>query len=241
MTRNQIKGLPLPPAIGARHNPIPYGSYIDCGEEALDKAGMSITQEEHIIGHHGDRYFGLMEVTAKEGQLITSDEWKLLVGLRGSHDQSTPRGLCLGRQVLVCSNLCFGGDIANMQTKQTLNVLDRLPGLIYNAVQQIPELAEREYHRVENMKDFEMPQRVGDAALVELLRRGAITTGQISRAAQEWVEPCHPEFAENGFNLFRLEQAVTEAIKPTGASSNIFTATRRTQIASEFFDSFIGF
>ena len=241
MTIEQINTLPVPAAKGSRHMPVSFGDYIGEVINGLDRAGLQVLNQEHIVGHENQRYFGLLEVGAKEGELITADDWKLLVGLRGSHDQSIQRGLCIGRQVIVCSNLCFSGNVANIGTKQTTNIWSRLPRLIKEATAKIPELAHREQQRVVQLRDYQFPVRAGDAALIELLRRNALTAAQVGRAANEWLEPTYPEHAENGFNLWRLEQAVTEAIKPTGSTSNIFTAEHRTEIASTFFNEVMNF
>lgn len=240
MTRDQINALPVPAAIGARHLPISFGDYIETVADQLDRHGLIIQEENHLIGHNGMRYFGVLEIGAKEGELITSDEWRMLVGLRGSHDQSVPRAICAGRSVLVCSNLCFGGDLSTLATKQTLNVWDRLPGMVRQAVESIPAAAAYEEKRIERMRDYNIPDKMGDSMLVELYRRDTLTAAQLGYAVDEWHEPSHPEHESEGYTVWRLEQAVTEAVKPKGRSSNLFTISERTSLASDFFNAFIG-
>ena len=240
LTRSDLEQIPTPPAMGRFHHPVSFADYVNEVSHQLERVGLNVVAEEHLVGHGNQRYFGLMEVAPLEGELITSDEWKLLLGLRGSHDQSIPRGIALGRNVMVCSNLCFGGDIYSSSTKQTLNVWDRLPAMIYNAVSRVPEMAHLEEQRVERMKDFQMKPRWGDAALVEIHRRNGLTAAQLGRAIAEWDRPAYKEHAEAGFTAWRLEQAVTEAVKPTGERSNMFLVQDRTRIASDFITEVIG-
>lgn len=229
--------------LGRFHRPIDFAEYCGEVEEQLDKVGLRVLSEEHIVGHEGQRHFGLMEVApALEGELIEAKDWSLFLGLRGSHDQSVQRGLALGRSVMVCSNLCFSGDIATLSTKQTTNIWSRLPGMIYNAVSKVPELAHVEEKRVEVLKDFEVKPRWGDAGLVEITRRGGLSSAQLGRAIKEWDEPSHAEFAEQGHSAWRLEQAVTEAVKPANPEHhNLFTVQNRTREASAFINDMVGF
>ena len=182
--------------------------------------------------------FGLMEIAAKplEGELITEDEWKLMLGLRGSHNQRIGRGLVLGNQVIVCSNLMFTGNVANFSTRQTTNIGARLPGLIYDAVQHIPQMAERQEKVFDAYQNREMKPRAGDAALVEIYRRDGLNPSQLGRAIHEWHEPSHDEHAANGWNAWRLMNSVTESLKPTGANVNMDAIAKRSEVTSKFLD-----
>ncbi len=217
--------------LGRFHRPIGFSEYVDEVEHQLNRTGLAVRSEEHIVGHEGQRHFGILEIAPEiEGELIQAKDWSMFLGLRGSHDQSVQRGLALGRSVMVCSNLCFSGDIATIGTKQTLNIWTRLPGMIYEAVTRIPELAHLEEDRVNRMKEFELRPRQGDMMLVEGLRRGHLSSAQLSRAVVEWDRPQHEEFTENGFSAWRLENAVTEAVKPANvANHNLFTVQNRTR------------
>ncbi len=168
------------------------------------------------------------------------DGMELTLGLRGSHNQKVPRGICLGSLVIVCSNLCFNGDMASLSTKQTTNVWNRLPAMVENAVRQIPQLAERETLRHDTYRQFDLKPRIGDAVLVELHRRGAMSGAQLTRAVREWDEPSYEAHAEDGFTAWRLLNAVTEAQKPSGDNCNMDTVRQRTAIASSFLDEVVG-
>lgn len=240
-THSQIAMMPTPPAKGRFHRPVPFSDYLDEVKMAFDKNGLVSVNEEYAVSNDQNRLFGLMEVQpAIEGELITADEWRLLVGVRGSHDQKISRGLTLGSQVLVCSNLCFSGDLGTFKTKQTLQVWDRLPHLINEAVQRVPEMAHRQQLSFDRYKEVELKPRHGDAALVELHRREALTAAQLSRAIQEWDEPTHEEHSQWGRSVWRLFNAATEAQKPTGATVNHELVQGRTMKISHFLDEVVG-
>lgn len=247
ISRNELDLLPTPEALGRFHQPLGFGEYVDTVEESLDILGLEVRNQEFEVTHDNNRLFGALEVGLKTGDLITSDEWKVLVGLRGSHDQSVQRGLVLGSQILVCSNLCFNGNIANINTKQTTNIGSRLPRLIRAAVDHIPELAHLEEQRFDAYKALELKPRVGDAALVQLYRNGAFTNAQLAKAIGEWEQPAYEEHthADAGAQTrsgWRLFNAATEALKPATATSNADgnALTRRTQVVSAFLNECVG-
>lgn len=242
ISRNDLHNVVTPAGLGARHNPYPFGQYVEDIHHALDVNGLEAHREEYAIGHEGQRLFGMMTITPKalEGDLIKADDWNLTLGLRGSHDQSIARGLVLGSQVIVCSNLCFDGNLGKFNTMQTTHVGSRLPRLIRNAVAQIPQVAEEMEHRYDMLRNFEMKPRWGDAALVEIHRRGGLAAPQLARAIAEWDRPSHEEHAEQGYSAWRLMNACTEALKPTGQNVNMNLVQDRTQRMSAFLNEVVG-
>jgi len=233
ITAAELALVPTPAPMGAFHQPVGFGSFLDMIKHRLYGAGIEIAHEEYCLDAAGDTFFGAMEINV-DG--FSRDDMVLTLGVRGSHSQKVPRGICLGNKVIVCSNLMFNGNMANMSTKQTTNIMARLPGLVSQAVGTIPALAQREDQRVGMYKQYDMKPRVGDAALVELTRLGALSTPQLGRAIAEWDRPAHDEHAEDGFTAWRLLNAVTESLKPTGANVNMDTISQRTQVASKFMD-----
>ena len=238
MNLAQLNMIPTPAPKGRFHRPYGFGEYVEDVNHALDRAGMTVLDQEFAVTKDHGSMFGLMEIGAKplEGELITADEWKLMLGLRGSHNQRIGRGLVLGNQVTVCSNLMFTGNVANFSTRQTTNIATRLPGLIYDAVQQIPQMAERQEKVFEIYHDRDLKPRAGDAALVEIYRRDGLNPSQLGRAIQEWHEPAFDEHAAEGWNAWRLMNSVTQSLKPTGAHVNNDAIAQRSQVTSKFLD-----
>jgi len=241
--RAQLSGLPTPSALGRFHQPYSFDEYVGEIHHGLNLAGIEVNHEEYVTTHANNRLFGALELIlpALEGEYIPAGgrDHKLVLGLRGSHDQSVTRGLALGTQVLVCSNLCFNGDLGSLNTKQTLNIGSRLPGLIRSAIDLIPEQAAQNVERFDRYRNFDLSARHGDAALVEIFRRRGLSAPQLGKAINEWAVPSHDEHAEQGFTVWRLLNACTEAVKPTGANSNPQIVQQRTAITSNFLDEIV--
>lgn len=209
MTRSQIDALETPAPLGKRHRPVAHGEFIELVTDALANSGLTVKDEQYGAYKDGNRFFGLMELTP-----IMADapgDFGLMVGLRGSHDRTIARGLVIGSRVFVCDNLAFSGEI-EISTKQTLNVWDRLPGMVHEAVGTLPGQFELQEARFDEYKRKELTSETGDAALVEMIRRDIITGSNLARALKEWDEPSHEEHAETR-SAWRLMQAVTESLK----------------------------
>jgi hypothetical protein len=237
ITAAELAAVPTPAPLGAFHQPVGFGDYLELIKHRLVRAGIAVSQEEYVLDATGQTFFGCMGLDL-EG--FRNEEMTITLGVRGSHNQKVPRGITIGNRVIVCSNLCFSGDIGTMSTKQTTNVWNRLPGLVDGAVARIPQLAQREEDRMDAYKMYALKPRVGDAALVEMTRQGALTSGQLGRAIQEWDRPSFEEHTDSGFSAWRLLNAVTEVQKPTGANVNMDTVRERTSRAVTFLDEVVG-
>jgi hypothetical protein len=237
MTAAELAQVPTPAPMGRFHQPVGFGDYLELVKHRLKRAGIDIAHEEYVTTADSQTFFGSMAIRV-DG--FERDDMELTLGIRGSHNQKVPRGLCLGNRVIVCSNLMFNGDLANVSTKQTSNIWSRLPAMVDQAVAQLPQMAQREEHRIGTYKQFDMRPRWGDAALVEMHRRGAMSGAQLTRAIDEWDRPSFEEHGEDGFTAWRLLNAVTEAQKPSGDNCNMDTVRRRTAIASSFLDEVVG-
>ena len=244
-SRQELAMIETPAPQGRYHAPYAFGDYMDDIEHALDHIGYSILRQEYEVPKDRQSFFGALEIAPNvlEGEYISKNEsdYSLLVGVRGSHDQRIPRGMVLGSRVMVCSNLCFSGDIGSIKTKQTLNMRSRLPGLIREAMKQIPELAQRQDEKFQAFQayTFDSP-RHGDAALVEIYRRGGLTAAQLGKAIHEYDRPSYAEHAAFGPSVWRVFNAATEALKPTGGNTNHHTLAERTAITDRFLSDLVG-
>lgn len=238
--RHELRLIPTPVGQGRFHRPYPFAEYVDNVEEALDRVGFDVLAEEYEVTADHQRLFGAMEIAPRH--FAESDpEYSLLVGVRGAHDQSIQRGLVLGSQVMVCSNLCFSGNIGAFNTKQTTHIARRLPRLINETVAHIPALAEAQDRKFAAYKDYEFSNpRAGDAALVEIFRQGGLSAAQLGKAVREWDQPSYREHAAHGRSAWLLLNSVTEALKPGGDRVNHSLIAQRTEIADRFLSNLVG-
>lgn len=214
--RHELAALPVPAPMGPRHVVRPFIEDVEIVSSELAKNGLTLVNERYGVLKGEDsmpkRFFGLMEL---EG----SDEFSLTVGLRGAYDQSLPRGLAIGSNIFVCDNLAFGGEIV-LNTKQTTNIGDRLPQMLRDAVARIPGMAHRQEERFAGYRDHNVVKRIGDAMLVEMVRRGILNGSQLPKALAEWDRSSHEEHEAEGYTLWKLHNAVTEALKPANPEVN---------------------
>ena len=225
----------MPEKLGPRHNPIPFINMIEAVEQAAKHYGMVIRQEAFGALKDGSRFFGLMDVI--KGDM--NDEYTTVIGLRGSHDQSLSAGIVAGSGVFVCDNLCFSGEV-KLNTKQTTNILDRLPDLVFSGMAKVGNLIDMQHDRFAKYKAKQLPRRAGDAAIIELVRRGAITPSQTGRVIEQWDTPAHEEHAQYGDSIWKLHNAVTEVYKPNNEHTNMGMLPERSQALTAFCDEVAG-
>lgn len=225
----------MPEKLGPRHNPIPFITMIEAVEYAASQYGMTIQQQAFGALKDGSRFFGLMEV----GKGSSNDEYSTVIGLRGSHDQSLAAGIVAGSGVFVCDNLSFSGEV-KIGTKQTTNILDRLPELVFDSMGRVGNLIDMQHERFDKYKGTQLTKRVGDAAIIELVRRGAITPSQTGRVIEQWDTPNHDEHAQYGHSIWRLHNAVTEVYKPNNGHTHMGTLPERSQALTAFCDEMAG-
>ena len=241
--------LPLAQPRGSRHIIRPFIEDVELVDHFLSGEGYAITDEAFGVKTGNDglptQFFGALEIRPRvlTGEYLPAagdDTFALTVGIRGSYDQSLPRGLAVGSRVFVCDNLAFSGEVT-VTTKQTLNVADRLPTLLRDAVARIPGVAEQQNRRFDAYRNHQIKSRAGDAILIECVRRGILNPSNVGAAIKEWDEPRHAEHAAQGYSVWRLFNAVTEAIKPANTErAHILPAWDRTTKLTQYLDEGIG-
>jgi len=237
VTFEETKQLAIPQAMGRFHKPSSFHNYIEQVHEALDINGITLDAEEYAVQKDGNRLFGVMEISA-EGQQENPD-WNLLLGLRASHDGMVSRGLSLGSQVMVCSNLCFGGNLGTFRTRQTLNMESRIPTLIREALARVPELAEQQGKQFDEYKNYDIKTGHAEKILVDIFRNGGFSSSQLTTAVKEWDTPSYDEHAQYGDTLWKLFNASTQALKPTGTVGTMNTVQERSHIISDHMNQLV--
>ena len=235
MPRSSLHALPLPTARGRFHKPVPFGEFADLVGDSLESNGFAIKKEEYAVAKDNNRFFGLMEI-ALEGEYLPAERNSWLVGLRGSHDQRIPRGITIGSRVIVCSNLCFHGDLGVISTKQTTRIMDRLPRMVDDAISVLPARLRRKQDEFDRLQKIEITPNQGDSLLVGIYRAKGFNPHQLSVAIDEWHEPSYNEHKADGWTAWRLLQASTEALKPSGNRVNHDLIRQRSQVIDTVFE-----
>ena len=129
MDRSELATLPVAEPMGKRHYIRPFIDEVNDITGLLSANGISISEESFGVKMKEampTQFFGLMELDFSE---VVNMDYALTIGLRGSYDQTLPRGMVVGSNVFVCDNLCFSGEVS-MKTKQTLNINRRIHELL---------------------------------------------------------------------------------------------------------------
>jgi hypothetical protein len=236
VTIDNLTQLPEPPKLGRFHNPSSFANFVEQIGESLDLHKIQIGESEIVTANNNMRLFGAVRLF---GLGASEKEFNIVLGFRASYDQSIKRGLCIGSSVLVCSNLHFSSDLGVWNSKQSTNIDQRIPLMIDQAVQTLPEVGEREVKRIKDYKETEILPRDGDGALVHLYRNRALSASQLGTALNQWANPKYEEHKESGFSAYRLLQSCTQAIKPNGSTSNPFSVEQKTRTQTKFLDAVV--
>jgi hypothetical protein len=230
ITRDQLAQLPVPNALGARHKVRPFIDDVNLVTESLSNRGLSIKQEGFGVVTDNQtklptRYFGLLELTTQK------QDFGVMVGLRGSYNQTLPRGLALGSRVFVCDNLAFSGEV-QIKTRQTTFIDKRISSLFERALDRVEQLIELQEQRFERFRNTCLTVNDARFLIIEMLRQGVITGAQVQYVVNEFERPTYDAHKADGATVWTLHNAVTEVAK----GQNLVTHQQRTLRMTELLD-----
>ena len=132
-TKEALFGVALPDTTQT-YMPVPNEVLVEAIAERLDKRNMRVVSERYDSNRDLTQMFGCMSIDTGDSNQ------RMSIGFRNSYDKSLAVGLVAGSMVIVCSNLCFAGDIKLLR-KHTSGVFNDLYALVDNVI----EYAEQEY------------------------------------------------------------------------------------------------
>ena len=226
---DQLKAVRTPDKT-ATHTPIPHSLLVSKTRTALDRAGFSITEEEHALARGGQRYFGGFALT---GDDIKGEDRRLVFGLRNSSDKSTAASACMGNSMLVCDNMCFSSDV-KLARRHTVNILRDLDGMLAKAISRIRSSWADMGQRIEAYKEAEISPEVASNLAVDLAECKALPERDVYKTVKEFRDPRHPEFRGN--TLWNLYNSVTENLK----GGDLSKLPERTMKVQSIFDGIAG-
>lgn len=251
VTRDFLESLETPQGTHT-HRPVAHSEVLGLVERAMSRYNMHVTDQQLLLDKENARFFALLGVAndAKDRQT--------LIGVRNSHDKSISAGIVVGDQVFVCSNLCFSGEVSAFR-KHTVHafnpdVHNNLANKIEDAVAKAVNVTHMQDRRVELYKRTQLDSppifdvsavdsreygfdasSLVDSLLMGLYRNGVVPSSKMGQVWDEWVNPSHPEFCEDGMSLWRLQQSITEVLKPKTVGQ-LNTTVARTQTMIRMFD-----
>ena len=190
--------------------PIPHEALFTMIKREVTAGGLKVEGESLVIsqagkGRFGDRFFGLMDIRAGNGEGALNDVYRLVVGVRNSHDKTVPAGLCVGSRVFVCDNLAFSAEIV-ISRKHTLNIRRDLPGLVHEAVGRLGGLRDGQARRIAAYQNAGLRDEQFHDMLIRGMDARVICASKLPQVLEAYREPSCPELAPrnvwSGFNAF---------------------------------------
>ena len=208
-----LNSVPLP-ARTRTHCPVPHGDFAGLGKDQVVAAFPDgEIDEQDALGRDGSHFFGLLQLR------LDSDEYGLLIGLRGSHDKSLSRAIALGSSVYVCDNLVFRGSEVNVARKHTTYIWRDLRALAQGAIASARAAHDSDIVRLDALKELPVSIDRGYEHIGRALGQRVISPTAANATLREWRKPTHAEHDRR--DAFGLYQAFTQGAKKGAPAESI--------------------
>ena len=187
--------------------PVPHIEVVDAVEEAISNRGLSIESERFGLARDQQKMFGVITLSRR-----SNPEWTRCIGVRNSHDQSFAAGICCGVSVLVCSNLCFGGEFV-IKRRHTSGI--DLVAMVEETMAAMDDSYLSFEERLLALHDEPVTDDQARIFIVKAAEYGAIPSCDILAVFQEYLEPRHDEFRERSqWSLLNAFTEIAHKYKP---------------------------
>ena len=180
--------------------PVPHIDVEEAVESAIANRGMTIESERFGLARDSQKMFGVITLARQN-----NPEWTRCIGIRNSHDQSFAAGICCGVSVLVCSNLCFGGEFV-IKRRHTSGI--DLFAMVEDTMDAMADSYLSFEERLLNLHDIGVTDNQARIFIVKAAEYGAIPSCDILAVFNEYLDPRHDEFRER--SMWSLMNAFTE-------------------------------
>ena len=204
--RDTLALVPTPKPT-ATWRPVPHIDVVNAVENTISNRGMSIESERFGLARDQQKMFGVLTLTNR-----SNPEWTRCIGVRNSHDQSFAAGICCGVSVLVCSNLCFGGEFV-IKRRHTSGI--DLASMVEETMDALADSYISFEERLLNLHDEPMTDDHARIFIVKAAEYGAIPSCDILAVFSEYLEPRHKEFRERSqWSLLNAFTEIAHKYKP---------------------------
>ena len=204
--RDALALVPTPKPT-ATWRPVPHIDVVNAVENTISNRGMSIESERFGLARDQQKMFGVLTLTNR-----SNPEWTRCIGVRNSHDQSFAAGICCGVSVLVCSNLCFGGEFV-IKRRRTSGI--DLASMVEETKDALADSYNSFEERLLNLHDAPVTDDQARIFIVKAAEYGAIPSCDILAVFNEYLEPRHDEFRERSqWSLLNAFTEIAHKYKP---------------------------
>lgn len=187
VNRDELAWVPTPEATDT-WKPIPHMAVIESVERIVKKHGWGVRQEQYGLTHDQQKLFGVMTL-----EHSANSDWTRAIGIRNSHDKSISVGITAGVNVLVCSNLAFGGTTV-IQRRHTSRI--DLNCMVEDAMTCLEDNFLTLENTLEGLRDQLLTDDQARSLVVQAAEINAIPSCDILPVFQQFKEPVHGEFEE---------------------------------------------
>jgi len=200
--RSDLMQIPMPMQTRS-YKPVSHVHIAELIADEAYKRNYSIAYEEYGLSKDGQKMFGLFKFHHNN-----HPEHTRCLGFRNSYDKTLAVGLTVGLSVLVCDNLCFGGE-TTINRKHTSGI--EIEELIPEAFNSLSGQFQRLEENVEKLKYDYMPISSAKLKIVKAAEEKAIPSCDILSVLQEYKSPKYEDFSNK--NSWSLYNAFTEIAK----------------------------
>ena len=186
-TRDQVAAIAAPPATETWH-PVTHIRVLTKIEELLGDAGYIITRHQLALSHHGNRFFGVLDLESRIVEGTT-----LSLGLRNSIDKSFPYGLAGGTRTFCCDNLALTGDWDELtiSRKHTRFGEVRFTEALANGIRKLAQYRDMESRRIERMRATEITDMEALGFMAPAFEEEIISPKVLKAALHHWRSPAY--------------------------------------------------
>ena len=209
ISSNAIDNIPVPSPT-ASYTPVQHRQLMHGVMSAFTSQGFDIDKPTHQIHRKKPRFVSIFSVGG--GGLPVDKALRWMVGVMNSYDMSRSVTLLFGSEVWVCTN---GAIIADhrLKTRHTMNVWDRIPGLIDQSVEVFGETIVAAQQRNDRLREIVVDDRkLIDAFAIEVARRKLLPSGKALEYADEIHDPSF-DYGIKENSLWSIHNAYTHCAK----------------------------
>ncbi|MCP4741386.1 MAG: DUF945 domain-containing protein [Actinomycetales bacterium] len=211
------------------YTPVPHLDVVELVHREAQRAGLT-----PAVSFDGEEFAHFAVSVARKGGAhmfgIASFEHpsqpgrNIAVGFRNSHLKDMALGVVIGQRVMVCSNLCFGGDVKALR-RHTGAALEEFAALVQLAFDEGAEETARLDEHFAYLEGIKVSQNQGYSFLGRAMGHGVLSPRVATRAFEEWRNPSIEEHAaRTGMGLYN---AVTQGMKAIRPDAKIYGAAHR--------------
>lgn len=206
MTKDELFKVEVPQATES-YAPVSHEQIITEVSEELDRAGLTVKNENYQIKRGGQRLIGMFDIETG------SDEFNYRLAFRNSYDKSMSLAFVAGTSVIICSNGMVIGD-SKFIRKHTGSVRSEMQERVRETIGDLDNVLKVVGVHSDKMKNIELGQReIAELCGRWFLEEEIIRSSQLNFIKDQLKKPDFEDFSDN--SLWSLYNHATHALKKT--------------------------